>query len=648
MQEKVVSTIENAVQYAISKQSTEGFWRGYLLMNNTLDAEYIFLQHFLNNVSPLLLKVANRILECQRKDGTWGLYYQAPGDLNTTVECYFALKLSGIDSDTPEMCKARKFILKHGGVEKTRFFTKFWLALLGQWPWQNLPVVLPEIILLPDWFPLNIYQFSSWARGCMVPISLILTKKPVVHIPKNKGINELILDKTRKPTRPIYHYKGLFTWRNFFIFIDKCSRYYELLPWKPGRAKAIKKALNWIIQRQQSDGTWGGNCSICAYSLLALNVMMPSVEHSALITKGLKGILESLSMEHKDTLQIEIANSPVWDTCLMLNALLAVNLSPKKEFMQKALRFLLQHQVLTGGDWQIKNPNLAPGGFTFHFYNNPYPDIDDTAEVLITLSRYRYLEEVEQAISRATQWMLKMQSRNGGWGSFDRDNDKLILTQLPCFDFGDILDPPSVDITAHVLEALGALNYSLDQPQIKRALEFIFSRQEDNGSWFGRWGVNYIYGTSAVLVALRTLNYDMSVTHLQRATKWLLCKQNTNGGWGESCSSYYSSQDRGKGPSTASQTAWALMGLISAGLWQDPQVTKGIEYLCNSINSQGTWNEHYFTGCLFCGYLTGLRPEAPSALDPSRCAMAKYEYYPHYWPLRALGMYQHCLQQSVG
>jgi len=650
----VKNAIHLAQHYALENQYPEGYWRGSDETNNAMEAEFIFINYFLGTNDALQTqKLVKQILDCQLDDGTWGVYYGSPGELSITTECYFALKLAGVNVDLPNMKKARDFILAHGGIEKTRIFTKFWLALFGQYAWHSIPVLPPELIYLPSWFPINIYEFASWARSGIVPLMIILTEKPVCRIPVTAQISELYVNSnatsSNHPALPF------FSLQRFFIFADKCLRLYEKSPWKPGRNKAKKKVLDWMMERVQADGTTGGTEAGWSFTMLAFKTAGYSSDHPV-IKNCLDGVLKNYSYEDAGALRIEATNSPIWDTCLMLTALIDSGLAINSPALAKGVEFLLRNQIKSKGDWQVKVPNVEPAGWAFEFANNYYPDIDDTAEVLIALSRYQNNstspnDNLHQAIQQGTRWMLALQSENGGWAAFDKDNTRTLLTKLPFFDFGEIIDPPSVDVTAHVLEALGVLGFSLDHPQIKRGLDYIFSEQEADGSWFGRWGVNYIYGTSAVIVALRALNVTMSELPIARGIDWILSKQNPDGGWGESCASYVNLDESGVGPSTASQTAWALMALIAANRIDDAATQNGMAYLCKTLPDTGIWDEPYYTGCGFGGYLTGMRPTRDVVKnlgkELSTGFMLRYDLYRHYWPLRALGMYKEAMKAKI-
>ncbi len=633
----VRSAIRRTQHYLLRTQSPEGWWWGELESNVTITAEYLFLTHFLGVGNPTRwAKIATYLLDQQREDGTWGIYYGAPGDLSTTIEAYFALKMAGISPDMPCMQQARAFILSKGGITQSRIFTKIWLALLGQYDWRGLPVMPPELIFLPSWFPFNIYDFACWARGTIVPILILLTERPVHPAPPWAEVSELYCRPEdrfdwRLPDRgPV----PLLSWRRFFLRVDQVLRRLETTRWKPLRRAAKRACEDWIVAHQEADGSWGGIQPPWVYSLLALNVLGRPVTDPVML-KGLRGF-EDFAIEDERSFRTQSCMSPVWDTCLAATALLDSGLPPDHPALIKAGRWLLKEQIFSGGDWQVKNKKGRPGGWAFEFQNDWYPDTDDTSEVLLALRRIAFPPEqaAAQAIAleRGTAWLLSMQSKNGGFASFDVDNTRRAITQIPFCDFGEVIDPPSEDVTAHILEWLGTLGFSRKHPQIEAAVRYLKREQFADGSWWGRWGVNHIYGTGAVLPALRALGEDMRQEYIQRAARWLVTCQQADGGWGETCASYEDPDLRGTGATTASQTAWALLGLLAvkqakaADTHISQAIERGIDYLLEHQQEDGTWEEPYFTGTGF-----------------PRAFMIKYHLYRIYFPLMALGRY---LEQS--
>ncbi len=651
IREAVDQTIHRSQRYFMSVQYSEGYWWAELESNPTMEAEYLLLSYFLETVdSDRWRKLTNYILGRQREDGSWCQYYAAPGDVSTSVECYFALKLAGVSPDTPEMRKAREFILSRGGVPRVRIFTKIWLSLFGQWEWSGTPMMPPELMFLPSWFPFNIYEFSSWARATIVPMLIILTERPVRPVPEEARIDELYPEPRELTDYSLPRPDGLLGWRRFFQVSDKLLRIYDRMPVKPGRARAVRKAVEWIVAHQEADGSWGGIQPPWVYSLIALKQLGYSMDHPVM-KKGFAGF-EGFAIEEGETWRVQACVSPVWDTCLVLIALLDSGMAPDDPDLLRTARWLLKEQILTGGDWQVKNGKTPPGGWAFEFENDLYPDIDDAAEVLMALHGVRLEGDEEarkaEAIDRGARWVLGMQCRNGGWAAFDKDNDKSYIAKIPFSDFGEALDPPSVDVAAHVVEMLGKLGYRKDLKALQRGYEYIKSEQEPDGPWFGRWGVNYIYGTGAVLPALEAIDEDMGQPYVRRAVEWVVAHQNPDGGWGESCGSYVDASLRGAGPSTASQTAWALLALLAAGEVAHPATEGGVRYLMDTQLEDGSWDEPYFTGTGFPGYGIGQRldrlPQPGEAgyqgLEMPAGFMINYHMYRNLWPLTALGRYR--------
>jgi squalene-hopene/tetraprenyl-beta-curcumene cyclase len=615
--------IQRAQDYLLSIQYDDGYWWGELETNVCMAAEYLLLTHFLDVADRRWDKIVNYLRRQQLPDGTWSIYYGGPGDLNATVEAYFALKLAGVPAHDPAMEKARQFVLSKGGVPKVRIFTKIWLALFGQWDWRGVPVLPPELILLPSWFPINIYEFASWARATIVPMLIILTRRPVCPVPQSAHIDELYPVPPDLVDYSLPKSDRLLGWRSLFLGMNRLLRLYEWLGWKPLRRRAALAAEKWILNHQEEDGCWGGIQPPWVYSLIALNLLGYELDHPVM-AKGLQGF-EGFAIEDEETFNPQACLSPVWDTGLAMIALLDSGLAADHPALVKAARWLLREQILTGGDWQVKNRTGPPGGWAFEFANDLYPDTDDTAEVLMALRCTCLPEEGEksEALDRGLQWLLSMQSRNGGWGAFDVNNTRRFITRNPFCDFGEVIDPPSEDVTAHILELLGLLGYDRAFPPVRRALAYLRREQRPEGPWFGRWGVNYIYGTGAVLPALRALGEDMRQEYVQRAARWLALHQNDDGGWGETCASYADPDLAGTGPSTASQTAWALLALLAADQGASETVRRGIVYLAETQRQDGSWDEPYFTGTGF-----------------PRDFFINYHLYRDYFPLMALGRYK--------
>ncbi len=649
--DKVVTTrnaIKKAVEWLADNQNPQGYWVGQLESNSSIEAEWVLAQHFLGvDDDPKYEGVIECILSEQRDDGAWEVYEHAPaGDLSATVECYAALRASGLAPSEPALVKAREWIIEHGEVREVRTFTKIWLALIGEWPWSDTPTVPPEIIFLPTWAPFNIYQFSSWARGTIVPLTILSAKRPVKPLPPDRRLDELFPRGRTKDATAMSKPNSFV--KQIFWYVDRLLERYTALPWQPGRELAIKVCTEWILRHQEADGCWAGIQPPWIYSLLALKTLGYSLDHPVM-AKGLSAFNEPWAVKTERGIYLQCCNSPVWDTLLALLALSDCGYDCTEPMVDKALRWVLKEQVCVPGDWQVLCPGVCPGGWSFEYENDMYPDIDDTAVALLVLSRLRDSfadrKVLEGALGRALEFTLGLRSSNGAWGAFDKDNWSPWVAQIPFCDFGEALDPPSVDVTAHVVEALGALDRDMSDPVVAKAVDFIRAEQEPEGSWFGRWGVNHIYGTGAVLPALAAVGENMEADYVRRAGEWLLSHQNDDGGWGETCASYMDDSLRGKGESTASQTGWALMGLLALPSRDyDHAILKGVEFLVRTQREDGTWDEDYYTGTGFPGYGLGARADLkqqgstlPQGQELSRGFMLKYNMYRHYFPMMALG-----------
>ena len=648
--EKVRQTIQRCQEFFRQDQYPDGYWWGELESNPTMEAEYLMLSHFLGRGDPeRWRKIRNSILRKQAEDGSWRQYHQAPGDLSTSVECYFALKLAGHPSDSEELTRARRFILSRGGVPGARVFTKIWLALFGQWDWKGTPHLSPEQILIPPSLPFSVYDFAGWARPTIVPMSIILSRRPYCPVPESADLDELYPLPRSETDYSLPKPQCGWGWARLLYRVDQLLGLYERLPVQPFRGWAERKVVDWVLDHQEANGCWAGIQPPWVYSLIALNHMGYPSDHPVL-EKGFAG-LDEYAIEDEDTFAVQGCISPVWDTCLAQLGLLASGVDPNDRMIEKATLWLLDQQILESGDWQVRAKDAQPGGWAFEFHNKWYPDIDDTAEVIMALNQSRLSPEheprKEKAIRRGVEWILALQSKNGGWAAFDKDNNRKYVSRLPFSDFGEVLDPTTVDVTAHILEMFGQLGYPRDFPPLRRAYLYILKEQDKDGSWFGRWGVNHIYGVGAVLSALAAVGEDMSQSYVRRAVDWLLLRQNDDGGWGESCASYVDSSLRGVGDSTASQTAWALLALLAAGEVSNPAVYLGVRYLVDTQNEDGCWEEPYYTGTGFPGYGTGEPPKtlpvpgeyAYQGEDMPAGFMINYHLYRNYWPLTALGRY---------
>jgi squalene-hopene/tetraprenyl-beta-curcumene cyclase len=481
----------------------------------------------------------------------------------------------------------------------------------------------PEAFLLPPRSPFNIYEFASWARATVVAILVVWAYRPVCPVPEGRGVQELYLDPRHARKIEFKRDSKPFTWRNFFLAADRALRIHERLPWKPLRAKALAACERWIVEHQEADGSWGGIQPPWVYSLIALKCRGYTNEHPVM-QRGIKGLLTDFALYRDGTFTVQPCLSPIWDTCLAITGLREAGVPAGDARLLRAGRWMLDREIRGPGDWCVKVKDTPPGGWAFEFFNEIYPDTDDTAEVLIALRLLDLDGSARDATARANTWLRAMQSKSGGWGAFDRDNDRQIVTKIPFADFGATLDPPTEDVTAHVLEWLlldGADPENDDA--VRRGIEYLHRTQEPDGSWWGRWGVNYVYGLGAAVPALVAAGEDPASDPIRRAVGWLEEHQNPDGGWGESCRSYDDPSMRGIGPSTPSQTAWALLALLAAGEVASSGTERGVRYLVATQQRDGSWDEPEFTGTGF-----------------PRDFMLNYHLYRQYWPLWALGRYR--------
>lgn len=657
--------IRASADWLAARQKPEGYWVGRLESNSCMEAEWRLALWFMGlDDHHLCPRLAASLRASQSEDGSWRIYHGAPaGDINTTVEAYAALRCHGDDPDAPHMARAREWILSKGGLRNVRVFTRYWLALIGEWPWDRTPNLPPEVIWFPNWFVFSIYNFAQWARATLMPIAVLSARRPTRPLPAERRLNELFPEGRGRfdyglPAKP-----GADFWDKFFRTADKALHALQGFGHKTGlsfgRDAAIRHALEWIIRHQDADGVWGGIQPPWIYSLMALHTEGYALDHPVL-AKGLAALDDPRwRVDVGEATWIQASTSPVWDTELTLLAFHDADVLKAHETqVERAVQWLLDQQVRRPGDWRVKVPNVEPGGWAFEYKNYFYPDTDDTAVALIALAPFREVPKwkergIDEAIRLGVNWLTAMQSRCGGWGAFDKDNDKKILTKIPFCDFGEALDPPSVDVTAHIIEAFGKLGYDRTHPAMARAIDWVKKEQEPDGSWFGRWGVNYVYGTGAVLPALEAIGEDMSAPYVQRACDWLVSMQQEDGGWGESCASYMDPAMKGRGTTTASQTAWALMGLVAAGREKDREaIQKGLAFLVER-QKNGTWEEPEYTGTGFPGYGVGqtiklgdplLAERLKQGPELSRAFMINYNLYRHYFPLMAMGRARKALE----
>ena len=643
----VAAAIDKSSEYLLSIQHPEGYWCGELEADTMLEADYIFLHTLLESGDPERLKRAcTEMMRYQKDDGSWSLYPGGPGNVSLAVKCYFSAKLMGIPPTDPRLVKAREWILAHGGVVECNTFTKMYLCALGQYDYDAVPAIPPEIVLFPNWFYFNIYEISAWSRSILVPLAIIYAKKPFKKIPSEHAIDELFVGgRANANLRLRRDPKKLFSWRNFFIVIDRITHWFEAVHIRPLRMLALKKAEKWMLERLEMSDGLGAIYPAMLNAILALRCLGYSEDDPQVIRA--RDEFEKLGIEEpasevmpEPTFRMQPCMSPVWDTGQALYALGEAGVPRTDPRMLKAADWLLSKEVRHKGDWAVK-VKADPGGWYFEFNNEFYPDTDDTAQVLLGLSkvdnpRERYQHQVAQ---RAIEWEFAMQCRNGGWGSFDKDNTKMIFQYIPFADHNAMLDPPTVDITGRMLEMLACYGYTQSDKRVQKAIKFILSEQEPDGSWFGRWGVNYIYGTFLVLRGLDAIGFDHNEPQVQQAAEWIRMVQNSDGGWGESCDTYEDPNTRGVGVSTPSQTAWALLALLAAGDDRSDSVAKGIRWLLERQRTDGSWDESMGEGAQRESIITGTG-------FPKVFYLA-YTMYRQYFPLMALTAYKRAMERAA-
>jgi squalene-hopene/tetraprenyl-beta-curcumene cyclase len=591
------ASLDRAVKQLRSLQHADGWWKGELETNVTMDAEDLLLREFLGiRTQPETDEAARWIRSQQREDGTWANYFGGPGDLSTTIESYVALRLAGDAADAAHLRSALTFIRANGGLDKARVFTRLWLALFGAWSWDDLPNLPPEIIYLPKWFPFNLYDWGCWARQTVVPLTIVATLRPNRPLPFSLDELRVVVPPTRRA--PVA------SWTGFFERADQVLHRYARRPLRGVRRAAMRRGVEWILARQEADGSWGGIQPPWVYSILALHLMGYALDHPAVAAgiAGLEGFVIREETEAGVVRRLEACQSPVWDTGLAVTALLDAGVAADDDAVVRAADWLLDEEIRVPGDWAVRRPDLTPSGWAFEFANDGYPDTDDTAEVVLGLGRVDHPDRARMAaaLERATAWTAGMQSKDGGWGAFDADNTRELAYKLPFCDFGAVIDPPSADVTAHVVEMLAARGLT-DSDECRRGVRWLLDAQEADGSWFGRWGANYVYGTGAVVPALIAAGLSPDDPRIRRAVRWLEQHQGDDGGWGEDMRSYDDPAWIGRGVSTPSQTAWALLALLAGGDRSSTATQRGVDWLVSRQRDDGSWDEPYFTGTGFPG-----------------------------------------------
>ena len=622
--EELAESIARAQGNLLRQQKPDGHWVGELMVDSTLCSDYVLFMHWVGEVDETLQRrCVKHILKRQLLDGGWNIYYGGQSEINASVKAYFALKLAGHSPEAPFMQEARANILRLGGIPRMNTYSKLYLALLGQFPWKYLPAIPVEMVLLPSWSFFNIYKMSSWSRAMLIPLAIINHFKPTRELPQDKQLHELYPVGTEGNDFSLPHDQRLLTWRNFFLRADRALKFLERVHSRPLRQRALEEAERWMVERvgKGSDGL-AAVFPAMLNSIIALRTLDYPKAHP-LYEKALADF-RSLFVDDPEDFRIQPCLSPVWDTAINIIALAESGFPVQHPALQKAAQWLVDKEVRIRCDWTVNNPHPEASGWAFEYNNVFYPDTDDTAMVLMALRLVRPNEQAELAkiFDRALAWQLSFQCRDGGWAAFDKDVTRHWLEDMPFADHNAILDPTCSDLTARTLELLGYIGFNPGRSLVRRAIRYLRQTQEDDGSWYGRWGVNYIYGTWQVLRGLRAIGEDMTENWILRGRDWLESCQNDDGGWGESCASYENPDLKGKGASTASQTAWALMGLCACGDLDRPSVQLGLRYLLDTQRTDGAWDELEITGTGF-----------------PRVFYLKYDMYRQNFPLLALATY---------
>jgi squalene-hopene cyclase len=627
------AAIERSQSYLLSQQKPEGYWVGELMVDSTLVADTIAYHHWNGKVDPRWQrKAVNHILSMQLPDGGWNIYYGGPSEVNATIKAYLALKLAGVSVTDRRMLRAREVAMNLGGVPRMNTFSKLYLALLGLFPWDYVPTIPCEVILLGKWFSVNLNEMSSWSRSMLVPLAIINHFKPTRRLKNNVRLDELYPEGIHERDLALPPDPERLTWRNLFLALDRLHKFAEWFAENgihPFRKRALRKAEQWMIERFEGSDGLAAIFPAMLNSLIALKALGYPDDHPLV----LRAEHELKKLEHEDehSVRIEPCFSPVWDTAIVNICLHESGISSNHPALKRATEWIMTKEIRFRGDWQYKNPaKVEPSGWVFEFENKWNPDVDDTAMVLLALRKVPTddRQKRDECFQRALKWMLTFQCKDGGWAAFDKDCTKGVLEKVPFADHNAMLDPECADITARILELLGYEGYSVEHPQVHKALRFVRECQEEDGSWYGRWGVNYIYGTWQVLRGLRALNIDMFQSWLLKARDWLESVQHEDGGWGERCNTYDDPVFKGQGPSTASQTAWAVMGLCAFDDPHRPSIQRGVEYLIRAQNADGSWTEHETTGTGF-----------------PKVFYLKYDMYRNSWPLLAMATFRNLVER---
>ena len=623
------NSIDRATVALLACQREDGHWLFELEADATIPAEYVLLRHYLAEPvdATLEAKIGVYLRRIQGAHGGWPLFADGDLDVSATVKAYFALKMIGDSVDADHMRRAREALRARGGAARANVFTRIMLALFGFIPWHAVPVMPVEIALLPKWFPFHLDKISYWSRTVIVPLLVLMAKKPLAKNPKGVRIDELFLQPplTLGPTPKAPQQKALWFW--FFRGVDNVLRAAEPFFPKRTRQRAIDGAVAWVCERLNGEDGFGAIFPAMANSVMMFAALgIPESDPRRAIARK---SVEKLLVVHEHEAYCQPCVSPIWDTSLVCHTLLEAGGERAAAQIRKGLDWLVPQQILdVRGDWIARRPDVRPGGWAFQYANPHYPDVDDTAVVAMAMDRFQNAEgrqDYREALVRAREWIVGMQSKNGGWGAFDADNEYYYLNSIPFADHGALLDPPTEDVSARCLSMLAQFGETASrQPPVARAIDYLRQTQLADGSWYGRWGMNYIYGTWSVLCALNAAGIDQREPEMRKAMGWLVSIQNEDGGWGEDGTSYkldYRGYERA--PSTASQTAWAVLGLMAAGATDHPAVARGIAYLTATQGGEGFWNEPRYTATGF-----------------PRVFYLRYHGYSKFFPLWALARYR--------
>ena len=629
------AAITRSQSYLLSEQKPEGYWVGELMVDVTLVADMVAFYHWWGKVDPVWQrKAVHHIFEKQLPDGGWNIYPHGPAEVNATVKAYLALKLAGIPTTDPRMLRAREMARSLGGVPRMNTFSKLYLALIGLAAWNHVPTIPCEVLLIGKWFHVNFWEMSNWSRAMIIPLAIINHFRPTRKV--QVDLDELFPNgkwELDESLRPRYFD---FSLRNMFLWLDRLHKFAEWVSRQglhPFRNQALKRAEKWMLERFEGSGGLAAIFPAMLNALIALIALGYPDDHPQVVRAHHE--LQKLMHFTEDSVRIEPCFSPVWDSAIVAICLRESGVPAHHPKLKRAAEWLMDKEIRFRGDWIHKNPaDVEASGWVFEYANQWNPDVDDTAMVILAM---RLIptdnpKRRDECRDRAIRWMMTFQCRDGGWAAFDKDCTKSILEKVPFADHNAMLDPECADITARILELLGYEGWNRNCPQVQRGIVYLKSQQETDGSWYGRWGVNYIYGTWQVLRGMKAMNWNMQEPWLQRGADWLRSVQLPDGGWGERCNTYDDPIFKGTGPATASQTAWAIMGLCALGDPTDPALHRGIDWLIRNHNTDGSWTEDEITGtgfpCVF--YL-------------------KYDMYRNAWPLLALATYRKlCRGESPG